>query len=344
MKKVTLKDIAKKFNVSVSTVSKALKGSEEISKATRDKIKTYAEAINYRPNLNALSLKNRRTKTIGILVPDMLNYFLAQVLKGIEKTAIKHNYKVVICITNDSHNREIEIIEMLSNGSVDGFIISIAEETEISKEFNHFNNALAFNLPIVMFDRVANGVLCDKVITNNRKAGEQAVINLAESGCRKIGFASSNSHLKVSQDLLKGYYDGIHSLGQSIDEKLIIHKKVDHYSDYESMLEPLFEDDAIDGIIASNEGVALAAMKIAQQRGKLIPEDFSTIGFTNGILARHSNPKLTTVSQHGELMGAAAAEMLIERLEHPENKKEFKTKMIKTDIVERNSTKSVKMT
>lgn len=343
MKKTTLKDIAKKFNVSVSTVSKALKGSEEISDATREKIKTYAEAINYRPNLNALSLKNRRTRTIGILVPDMLNYFLAQVLKGIEKTAIAHNYKVVICITNDSHNKEVETIEMLSNGSVDGFIISIAEETEVNKEFEHFNSALAFNLPIVMFDRVANGVQCDKVITNNRKAGEQAIISLAESGCKSIGFASSNSHLKVSQDLLKGYYDGIHGLGQTINEQFIVHKKEDHYSGYETMLEPLFEDDTIDGIIASNEGVALAAMKIAQKRGKRIPEDFSTIGFTNGVLARHSNPKLTTVSQHGEAMGAAAAEMLISRLEHPEKEKEFKTKVIKTDIVERNSTRSVKV-
>ncbi len=343
MKKATLKDIAEKFNVSVSTVSKALNDSEEISEATREKIKEYAKEINYRRNLNALSLKNRRTRTIGILVPDMLNYFLAQVLKGIEKTALKHNYKVVICITNDSHNKEIEIIEMLSNGSVDGFIISIAEETELNKEFSHFNDALAFKLPIVMLDRVANGVNCDKVITNNREAGKQAVERLATSGCKNIAFASAISHLKVSQDLLKGYQDGIISLDRTINDNQIVNTREDHYSGYENILLPLFEDNKIDGIIATNEGVALAAMKIALKKGKRIPEDFSAIGFTNGILARHSNPKLTTVSQHGETMGTTAAKMLIERLENPDEEKEFKTKVIKTDIVERNSTRPVKV-
>jgi len=337
MKKATLKDIAKKFNVSVSTVSKALKDSDEISKATKEKIKEYAKEINYRPNLNALSLKNRRTRTIGILVPDMLNYFLAQVLKGIEKTALQHNYKVVICITNDSHNKEIEIIEMLSNGSVDGFIISIAEETELNKEFSHFTNALTFNLPIVMLDRVANGVNCDKVITNNREAGKLAVEKLAKSGCKHIAFASSISHLKVSQDLLKGYYDGINNLRRNINESQIVNVQEDHYSGYENMLLPLFKDSNIDGIVATNEGVALAAMKIALRIGKKIPDDFSAIGFTNGILARHSNPKLTTVSQHGEIMGTTAAEMLINRLENPNEDKEFKTKVVKTDIVERKS-------
>ena len=343
MKKTTLKDIAKQFNVSISTVSKALSDSEEISEATRKKIKEYAKKVNYRPNLNALSLKNKRTKAIGILVPDMLNYFLAQVLKGIEKTAIENAYKVVICITNDSHNKEKEIIEMLSNGSVDGFIISIAEETELNKDFSHFNNALAFNLPIVMLDRVANGVNCDKVITNNREAGKLAVERLAHSGCKNIAFASAISHLKVSQDLLKGYYDGINNLNRTINSNQIVNIQENHYSGYENMLLPLFNDNTIDGIVATNEGVALAAMKIAHKKGKKIPDDFSAIGFTNGILARHSNPKLTTVSQHGEIMGTAATKMLIERLENPDEEKELKTKVIKTDIVERNSTRPIKV-
>lgn len=343
MKKVTLKDIAKKFGVSISTISKALKDSEEISEATRQKIQAYAKEINYQPNLNALSLKSQRTRTIGILVPDMLSYFLAQVLKGIEKTAIQNKYKVIICITNDSYEKEVETMQMLSNGSVDGFIISIAEETEVTKEFQHFHNTLAFNLPIVMLDRVANGVQCDKVITNNVDAGHKAVQRLFDSGCKHIGFASSISHRQVSQDLYKGYIKGINELGLKIDESLIVNTKEDHYSGYEKILTPLFENGKIDGLIATNEGVALAAMKIAVKKGRKIPDDFSTIGFTNGILARHSFPKLTTVSQHGEIMGTTAAEMLISRLENPLEEREFKTKVIKTDIVERNSTLPVKV-
>ncbi|MFK2818628.1 LacI family DNA-binding transcriptional regulator [Flavobacteriaceae sp. LMIT009] len=342
-KKATLKDIAEKFGVSISTISKALKDSEEISEATRQKIQAYAKEINYQPNLNALSLKNQRTRTIGILVPDMLSYFMAQVLKGIEKTAIKNKYKVIICITNDSHHKEVETLQMLSNGSVDGFILSLAEETEVNKEFQHFQNTLSFNLPIVMLDRVANGVQCDKVITNNVDAGFKAVKHLFDCGCKNIAFASSISHRKLSQDLYKGYIKAMNELGLGIDETLIVNTKEDHYSGYEKILAPLLEKDKIDGLVATNEAVALAAMKMGHRRGRKIPGDFAAVGFTNGILARHSFPKLTTVSQHGEIMGTTAAEMLIHRLENPLEEREFKTKVIKTDIVERNSTPPVKV-
>ncbi len=339
MKKVTLKDIAEKFGVSISTISKALKDSDEIGEATRLKIQEYAKLINYRPNLNALSLKNRKTKTIGIIIPDMLDYFLAQALKGIETVALEKGYKIVICITNNSHKKEIETIEMLSNGSVDGFIVSISEETELKKEASHFKDVLAFDLPIVMFDRVANDVLCDKVITNNFEASFEAVKRLATSGCKHIGFASSINHLSVSNDMKKGYIEGLHKVGYEINDNYIISTRENHYSAYESMLAPLFEDGKLDGIIATNEAVALAAMKIAQRNGRKVPTDFSIIGFSNGILARHSNPKLTTISQHGETMGATAAEMLIDKLENPEDEKNMVTKVIKTDVIERNTTR-----
>jgi len=341
MKKVTLKDIAEHFNVSISTISKALKDSEEIGEATRLKIQEYAKLINYRPNLNALSLKNRRTKTIGIIIPNMLDYFLAQALKGIEKTALEKGYKVVICITNESYIKEVETIEMLSNGSVDGFIISMSQETELKKEFAHFNDTLAFDLPIVMFDRVANGVQCDKVITNNYEAAFESVKRLAASGCKHIGFASSINHLKVSQDMLKGYVAGLNEVSFDVNEDRIVNGREDHYSNYESMLTPLFNDGKMDGIIATNEEVALATMKIALKKGLSIPKDFSAIGFSNGILARHSNPKLTTISQHGELMGATATEMLINKLENIEQKENIKTRVIKTDVIERNTTRPI---
>jgi len=338
MKKATLKDIAEKFEVSISTISKALKDSDEIGEATRLKIQEYAKLINYRPNLNALSLKNRKTKTIGIIIPDMLDYFLAQALKGIETVALEKGYKIVICITNNSHKKEIETIEMLSNGSVDGFIVSISEETELKKEASHFKDVLAFDLPIVMFDRVANDVLCDKVITNNFEAAFDAVKRLAASGCEHIGFASSTSHLSVSNDMKKGYLEGLHAVNHKVNNH-IVNTREDHYSAYEAMLTPLFEDGKMDGIIATNEAVALAAMKIAQKKGRKVPTDFSVIGFSNGILARHSNPKLTTISQHGETMGATAAEMLIDKLENIDHRQNMVTKVIKTDVIERNTTR-----
>lgn len=338
MKKITLKDIAAEFNVSISTISKALKDSDEISEATRLKIQEYAKRVNYRPNLNAQSLRSRHTKTIGIIIPDMLDYFLAQALKGIEKIALDKGYKVVICITNESYTKEVETIEMLSNGSVDGFIVSISEETELKRDYTHFKNTLAYNLPIVMFDRVANEVLCDKVITNNHEAALNAVKRLSESGCKHIGFASSDNHLNASSEMLKGYIEGLKAVNIEVNNNHIATTREDHYSGYEAMLAPLFDDGKMDGIIATNEAVALATMKIAQKKGKKVPEDFSVIGFSNGILARHSNPKLTTISQHGEIMGTTAAEMLFDKLETLENKNKIATKVIKTDVIERNTT------
>lgn len=341
MKKATLKDIAEKFEVSISTISKALRDSDEISEATRKKVQEYAKLINYRPNLNALSLKNRKTKTIGILIPDMLDYFLAQALKGIEKVALEKGYRVVICITNESFAKEVETIEMLSNGSVDGFIVSLSEETELKKNFDHLKNTISFNLPIVMLDRVTDEVSCDKVITNNHEAAEDAVKKLASSGCKNIGFASSISHLKMSEDMLEGYIDGFKALGLKVKANHIVSKREDHYSGYNDLLKPLFDDGLIDGIIATNEAVALEAMKIAQKKGLSVPKDFSVIGFSNGILARHSNPKLTTISQHGETMGSTAAKILIDKLENKEEKKEVVTKVINTDIIERNTTRLI---
>ena len=341
MKKATLKDIAEQFNVSISTISKALKDSDEIGEATRLKIQEYAKRINYRPNLNALSLKNRKTKTIGIIIPNMLDYFLAQALKGIEKTALEKGYKVVICITNESYNKEVETIEMLSNGSVDGFIISMSEETELKKEFAHFNDTLAFDLPIVMLDRVANGVQCDKVITNNYEAAVDAVRRLAASGCKHIGFASAINHLKVSQDMLKGYVAGLNAVNLDVNNDHIVNKREDHYSGYEAMLSPLFKDNLMDGLIATNEEVALEGIKIALKKGLDVPKDFSAIGFSNGILARHSNPKLTTISQHGEIMGTTATEMLIGKLENAGHSDDINIKVIKTDVIERNTTRPI---
>ena len=142
MKRLTIKDIAKEFSVSISTVSKALNDSYEISVSTKEKIQKYAKENNYKPNFNALSLKNRQTKTIGIIIPNMLNYFFAQVFNGIEKVANEKGYKIISCISNESYTKEVETMEMLSNGSIDGFILSLAEETVLKNDFKHCDKIL----------------------------------------------------------------------------------------------------------------------------------------------------------------------------------------------------------
>ena len=341
MKRLTIKDIAKEFNVSISTVSKALNDSYEISVSTKEKIQKYAKANNYKPNFNALSLKNRQTKTIGIIIPNMLNYFFAQVFNGIEKVANKRGYKIISCISNESFKKEVETIEMLSNGSIDGFILSLAEETVSKNNFSHFKEVLDNGTPIVMFDRVADNLKCDKVVTDNFDSARSTVGYLVKSGHQNIAFISTINNLEIGRRRQLGYLKGLEDYNLKVEKNLIINID-DNYKNYEKILEPIYNNNTIDSVIATDESSAIAAMKVAIKKGHKIPENFSVISFSNGILARHSSPRMTTVSQHGKIMGETAAEMLINRLEDKsEIKKKPETIVVKTDLVERNSTKKI---
>jgi LacI family transcriptional regulator len=341
MKRLPIKDIAQEFNVSISTVSKALNDSYEISVSTKEKIKKYAKENNYKPNFNALSLKNRQTKTIGILIPNMLNYFFAQVFNGVEKMANEKGYKIISCISNESFKKEVETIEMLSNGSIDGFILSLAEETVLKNDFKHFEETINNGTPIVMFDRVAENIACDKVVTDNFDSARSTVKHLVKTGFKNIAFISTISNLEIGKRRNSGYLKGLEDHNISVDTNLIINID-DDYKNYESILTPILKQNKIDSIIATDESSAIAAMKVAIKQGYKIPENFSVISFSNGILARHSSPKLTTVSQHGEIMGATAAKILIDRLEDKsDTKKAPETIVVKTDLVVRNSTKKL---
>jgi LacI family transcriptional regulator len=340
MKKLTIKDIANHFGVSISTVSKALNDSYEISVSTKEKIQKFAKEKNYKPNFNALSLKNRKTKIIGVIIPNMLDYFFAQVFKGVEKIANEKGYKIISCISNESLDKEAETLEMLSNGSIDGVILSMAEETEVKNEYEHFKNTINDGIPIVMFDRVAESISCDKIITNDFDGAITAVQHLSKTGHKKIAFISTLSHLNVGRLRHQGYLKGLEKENIPLNTDYIINIKEDDYKEYENVLTPLFQKLDIDAVIATDESSAIAAMKVAIRKGHKVPDDFSVIAFSNGILARHSSPKMTTVSQHGEQMGATAAEFLINKLEKSDAEEEtVETIVIKTDIVERKSTK-----
>ena len=339
MKRLTIKDIAKEFNVSISTVSKALNNSYEISISTKEKIQKFAKENNYKPNFNALSLKNRQTKTIGIIIPNMLNYFFAQVFKGIEKVANDRGYKIISCISNESYSKEVETIEMLSNGIIDGFILSLAEETILKNDFSHLQEMINNDTPIVMFDRVADDIDCDKVITDDFIGTVNTVNHLVKTGSKNIAFISTISKLKIGEKRKHGYLKGLEENNIAVNRNLIIDILEEDYKEYENILAPIFDNNTIDAVIATDESSAIAAMKVAIKKGFKVPQNFSVISFSNGILARHSSPKMTTVSQHGEIMGATAAEILIDKLDKKISPEKPKTVVIKTNLVERNSTK-----
>lgn len=337
MKKLTIKDIAKKFNVSISTVSKALNDSYEISESTKEKIQKYAKENNYKPNFNAISLKNRSTKTIGVILPTMLNYFFAQVFKGIEKTAIASGYKVITTISNESLTKENEIVEMLSNGTIDGFIVSLSKETELENDYSHLQDTIDNGIPIVMFDRVAQNIECDKVITDDYSGAIDTVKFLYKKGHKKIAFASTMSNLHIGQQRLEGYKKGLENVGLEFRPELVLEIHEKDYKKYESLFIPFIKDNEIDAIITTGESAAVASMKASLKNGYEIPKDIAVIAFSNGILARHSSPKMTTISQHGEIMGEKAASILIEKLKNKD--KEKVTEVIKTDLVIRDSTR-----
>ena len=336
-RKVTLKQIAKELDVSISTVSKSLKDSPEISEDTRQKVRAFAKLYNYKPNLIALSLKNRKTKTIGVIIPEIIHHFFATVISGIEHVANLNGYNVIVCLSDESFDKEVINMEMLANGSIDGFIMSLSKETQQKKDFHHIIEAINQGMPVVMFDRVANDILCDKVIIDDNLAAFEAVQYLINKGFKKIALISTIDYISVGKLRTEGYLKALRNNNIPIDENLILKvEDMDHCAD---KIEELMKNNTFDAIFAVNELFAVTSIKLASKLNLKVPEDLSIIGFTDGMISKYSSPSITTVSQNEIKMGEKAAKMLIDRLENEDEEEEhYKTEVIETNLVEREST------
>lgn len=342
-KKVTLKQIAKELDVSISTVSKSLRNSLEIGEETRLKVQAFAKFYHYKPNNIALSLKNRKTKTIGIIIPEIVHYFFSTVINGIEHIANENGYSVIICLSDDSFDKEVLNMEMLANGSIDGFIMSLSKETQFKGDFHHITEVINQGMPVVMFDRVTNDILCDKVIINDELAAYEAVQSLIDKGKKKIALVTTVDYVSVGKYRTDGYTKALRDNGLPFDENLII--KIENVNNCEITISQLLEDKAIDAVFAVNELFAVTIIKMANKMGIKVPEDLAVIAFTDGIISKYSTPTITTVSQNGAEMGSVAAKILIERLEaeeegieQEENDEVYKTVVIETHLIEREST------
>lgn len=332
---VTLKQLAKELNVSISTVSKALNNSEEIGEETIKRVKELAELYNYQPNKVALSLKQNQTKTIGVIIPDILNHFLAKVLFGIEREASLHGYNIITCISNETLDKEKESLQLLANGSVDGFILSVAQETQVKGEVAHFKNTINQGLPIVMFDRVAHDVLCDKVIVDDFEAVYNATKIMLDEGRRHIAFVSSIDDLSVGKLRERGYRKALHDHSGQLP--LILRT----YSIDESSIKIkwLFENHEIDGVISADNASGVIAINTAVSMGRKVPVDVSVIGFASTYISAHSIPRLTSIRQHAKEIGANAARLLIKRLKNKKlHEGDFCTQIIKTTLIKNEST------
>ncbi len=347
-RKITLKQIARELEVSISTVSKALKNSEEIGRDTKEKVQAFAKLYNYKPNNVAISLQNKRTKNIGVVIPDIVHHFFTTVFRGIEQYANAKGYNVIVCISDESYDKEVINMEMLSNGSVDGFIISLSAETQQKNDFNHLKEIVDQGIPLVLFDRVTNEIACDKVILNDREIAYEAVSRFIADGRRRIALVTTESYFNVSEERAIGYRNALMDHELEIDEDLIL--KLPYKDQDEKEITSFFDTHDIDAVLCVNELFAGMCSGIVQRKGLEVPKDVAFIGFTDGPLSRYNKPTLTTVAQHGDKMGEAAARFLIDRVEsHLESENEdeiptYQTEIIKATLIERESTNNTVVT
>lgn len=337
--KITLKKIAAEFNVSIATVSKALNDSHDISTNTKEKIKEFAKKHHYKPNKIALSLLNKKTKTLGVIIPNIMNSFFTEVFVGIEKKASELGYSLISCISNESYEKEVNIVELLKSGTIDGFIVSIAEGTQVNKNFTHFIEAINEGVPIVLFDRVTDEIECDKVIVNDFEGARHSTEHLLKTGCKKIALVSVIDNLSVGKLRVEGYKKALTDNRVSIDERIIV--RLSKKEDLETSMKIILADKSIDGLLCLEESSALESLKLIKSMNYKIPEEMSIICFTNGKLPRYVSPTITTISQHGEYIGETATKMLVDRIESNQEIG-FSTKIIKTSLIERETTKRLK--
>ena len=335
-RKITLKHIARELGVSISTVSKALKNSEEIGSDTKEKVQAFAKLYNYKPNNIAISLKNKRTKNIGVIIPDIVHHFFTTVFRGIEKYANAKGYNVIVCVSDESFDKEVINMELLANGSIDGFIMALSSGTQLKNDYNHLKEVTEQGIPLVLFDRVAEDIVCDKVIINDRQGAYNAVTKFIKDGRKRIALIASEDYISVSRERAAGYKEALLDNGIGYNEDLIL--KFPSMEISENLIEDFFEREKVDAVLSVNEIFAIHSMRYVQSKGLKIPEDISFIGFTDGLLSKYASPGLTAIAQHGEQMGEIAAEILIEKIETDVEEETYVTRVLEPTLIERGST------
>ena len=309
---ITLKQLAKELKVSISTVSKALRDSPEISTETIEKVKDLAKKYNYRPNKIALSLKSNRTLTIGVIIPDILNRFYSKVLNGIHDSADQHGYDVITINTKESMLKEIDSLQILSSGNVDGVIIAMSEETLNKNDYSHIKEFTMKETPIVMFDRVTDKINCDKVIIDDFDAIYNEVKSLKDLGRKKIGFITTINDLNVGKYRANGFRKATFDFFGKFNKNLILRISKNHDKHIE--IEKFIKKNKPDALISADIICGVISINIARNLNIEVPNELSVVGFGDKTISEYSSPKLTTIYQHGTEIGNRSVELLVDRM------------------------------
>lgn len=332
----TIKDIAKALNLSTSTVSRALRGSYEISADTKKQVLEYAEKINYRPNPIALSLKERRSRAIGIVVSEIANNFFSEAINGIESIAYNCGYHVIITQSHESQERERVNVEHLASRGVDGLLISLSSE---SVDISYIKELHEKGLPIVFFDRITNEIETHKVVANNYLGAFHATEHLIYQGFKKIAHITSSPYLSISQERLNGYKAALEKHGLAFNESLV--KYCNHggmiVAEVEDALNSLYKSKTKpDAIFAAGDRLTLVCFSILKtMKQKKFEPGFA--GFTNTKVGDLISPALTVVRQPAFEIGQTAIELLIQMIESKRPVTEFDTRVLETNLIIRES-------
>jgi DNA-binding LacI/PurR family transcriptional regulator len=339
---ITIKDIAKALGLSTSTVSRALRDSYEISPETKKLVLEYAEKNKYHPNPIALSLKERRSRSIGVIVCEIANSFFSQVINGIESIAYNNGYNVIIAQSRESYDREMLNLQFLTSRSIDGLIISISTETT---DFTYFKELHQKGLPIVFFDRIVSEIETHKVIADNYKGAYDATVHLINCGYRRIAAISNPALLSITKERLAGYKAALADNGIEVDETLI--KYCQHggmiVSEVEEVVNELFKlDQKPDAIFASADKLTTGCLRILKSKGLKVPDDMGLIGFSNTDLTELLDPPLSIIKQPAFEMGEVTMNLLLQLIESKRPVLDFETKVLPTELQIRKSTRKIK--
>ncbi len=312
---VTIKDLARRLSVSVATVSRALRGLPDIHPDTRQAILDLARELDYQPNQLATSLVKSRTRTIGVIVPNLGYYFFSSAINGMEEVAYAAGYSVLLTQSKESYERELTNLQDLARGQVDGIIVSISRETA---DYEHFRRLQRRGVPLVLFDRDCEALDVPKVLIDNRAAARQATEHLIENGCRRIGLLAGPAYLSLSIQRVRGYHDALEAHGLSTEEALIAYGDYSQANAVELTHRLMDLPEPPDGILGLSDRITVGGMIALKQRGVKIPDEVALVGFNNEPIGELISPALTSVAQPVEEIGREAARLLLAQIESPD--------------------------
>lgn len=337
MKGVNLKILAEKLNVSVSTVSRALSDSYEISEETKKKVMELAKELNYRPNPYATSLRKQKSRTIAVIIPEIANNFFSIAINGIEEIAQEKGYHVLIYLTHENHLKETSIIKQLI-GRVDGILMSMATETN---DISHITELKEHNIPIVFFDRVCEKINTVKVTTDDFDSGFKATQHLIDQGCKKIAYLSVSLNLSIDQKRMQGYQKALEVNNLPADDNPLVSCSANDEENFLTIKNLLTSDNRPDAIFASVERLAITAYLVCRELKLSIPADIKVLGFSNLQTAPLLDPALTTITQPAFQMGKEAAIALFGALKRNIAELEDEKIILSSTLIERQSTKDI---